>query len=62
LICLIGLCFINISPYKPIRILFPIFIALLVPIRSVLGHVFDKEHLAYLDADEDPDGEGQHWV
>lgn len=62
LICLIVLCFINISPYEPIRILFPIFIALLVPIRALLGHFFSADHLAYLDADEDPDEEDLHWV
>ncbi len=62
LICLLVLCLINISPFEPIRILFPIFIALLVPIRSMLGHFFDEDHLAYLDADEDPDEEGLHWV
>ncbi len=62
LICLLVLCLINISPYEPIRILFPIFIALLVPVRSMLGHFFDEDHLAYLDADEAPDEEGLHWV
>lgn len=62
LVCLVTLCFINVSPYEPIRILFPIFIALLVPIRALLGYFFDKDHLAFLDADEAPDEEGQHWV
>ncbi len=61
-ICLIVLCLINVSPYEPVRILFPIFIALLVPIRSMLGHFFDADHLAFLDADEAPDEEGLHWV
>lgn len=62
LICLVVLCFINISPYKPARILFPVFIALLVPVRFLLGRFFDKDHLAFLDADEAPDEEGLHWV
>ena len=62
LICLVVLCFINISPYKPIRILFPIFIALLVPVRAMLGYFFDKDHLAFLDADEAPEDGGLHWV
>ena len=62
LVCLIVLCVINVSPYEPIRILFPIFIALLVPIRAILGYFFDKDHLAYLDADEAPEEEDQHWV
>jgi mannitol/fructose-specific phosphotransferase system IIA component (Ntr-type) len=62
LICLVVLCYINISPYEPVRILFPIFIAALVPVRFLLGHFFDKDHLAFLDADEAPDEEGLHWV
>jgi hypothetical protein len=62
LVCLVMICFINISPYKPFRILFPVFIALLVPIRTMLGHFFDKDHLAFLDADEAPEDEGLHWV
>ena len=62
LICLIVLCAINLSPYGPIRILFPIFIAFLVPVRALLSRFFDKDHLAYLDADEEPDEEGLHWV
>lgn len=62
LICLIILCLINISPYKPIRLLFPIFIAFLVPIRAILGKFFDQDHLAFLDADEAPEDEGLHWV
>ncbi len=61
-ICLTILCFINVNPYKPIQILFPIFIALLVPVRFMLGRFFDKDHLAFLDADEAPEDEGLHWV
>jgi mannitol/fructose-specific phosphotransferase system IIA component (Ntr-type) len=62
LICLVVLCFINISSYKLLSISFPIFIALLVPIRAMLGYFFDKDHLAFLDADEAPDEEGLHWL
>ncbi len=62
LVCLVILCVINVSPYKPVAILFPIFIALLVPVRAVLGYFFDKDHLAFLDADEAPEDEGLHWV
>ncbi|MEM1070885.1 MAG: HCO3- transporter, partial [Planctomycetota bacterium] len=61
-VCLVILCVINISPYKPISIMFPIFIALLVPVRAVLGRFFDSDHLAFLDADEEPDEEELHWV
>ena len=62
LICLIVLCAVNLSPYGPVRILFPIFIAFLVPIRGLLSRFMDKDQLAYLDADEEPDDEGLHWV
>lgn len=61
-VCLVILCVINVSPYEPVRILFPIFIALLVPVRALLGHFIDKDHLAFLDADEAPDEEKSHWV
>lgn len=62
LVCLILLCIINVNPYKPIQILFPIFIALLVPVRFLLGRFFEADHLAFLDADEAPEDEGLHWV
>lgn len=62
LICLIVLCAVNLSPFNPIKILFPIFIAFLVPVRALLSRFIDKDHLAYLDADEEPDDEGLHWV
>lgn len=62
LVCLIVLCAINLSPYDPIRILFPIFIAMLVPVRAIMNRFFDADHLAYLDADEEPEEEGLHWV
>jgi mannitol/fructose-specific phosphotransferase system IIA component (Ntr-type) len=62
LICLVVLCMVNISPNESIRILFPIFIALLVPVRAMMGHFFDQDHLAFLDADEAPEEEDSHWV
>ena len=62
LICLIVLCVVNLSPSNPVKIMFPIFIAFLVPVRALLGRFIDKDHLAYLDADEEPDDEGLHWV
>jgi hypothetical protein len=61
-VCLVVLCVVNLAPYEPVRILFPIFIALLVPIRAMLGHFIDKDHLAFLDADEEAEEEGLHWV
>ena len=62
LICLAVLCFLNVSDSELLRIVFPVFIALLVPFRAILGRFFDDKHLAFLDADEEPGTEGSHWV
>jgi len=43
-------------------ILFPIFIALLVPVRLAAGYYFSAEHLAALDAEEEPEEEATHWA
>ncbi len=43
-------------------ILFPLFIAALVPIRLALGRVFSPEQLAALDADEEPEEEETHYA
>lgn len=43
-------------------ILFPLFIALLVPVRLVAGRFFSQKHLAALDADEDPEEEVTSWT
>jgi len=40
-----------------IGILFPLFIALLVPVRMLMGRYFNHEHLALLDAEEHPEEE-----
>ncbi|MDM4018899.1 PTS sugar transporter subunit IIA [Roseiconus lacunae] len=60
-VCLAVLCVVNVFPSQPVRILFPIFIALLVPVRALLSRFFDSDHLAHLDADEAPDEEELHW-
>ncbi|TWU50780.1 PTS system fructose-specific EIIABC component [Rubripirellula tenax] len=62
LVCLVVLCIINVTPYGPIQILFPVFIALLVPVRAMLDRFFNSDHLAFLDADEAPEEESTHWV
>lgn len=41
--------------------LFPLFIAALVPIRFGLGGLFDRDHLEVLDAEEDPAEESESW-
>lgn len=61
-LCLLVLCYLNVVDNEKIRILFPVFIALLVPVRFALNRFFSPQHLSYLDADEDPDEEGTHWV
>lgn len=61
-VCLAVLCVINVFPSQPVRILFPVFVALLVPVRFVLGRFFDRDHLEFLDADEEPESEELHWV
>jgi hypothetical protein len=38
-------------------VLFPLCIALLVPIRRGLGRIFSQKDLAFLDADENPEEE-----
>ncbi len=52
--CLAGLWLVEAGP---LGILFPLFIALLVPIRLLAGRFFAPEHLAALDAEEIPEEE-----
>ena len=51
---LAGLWVIKVSP---IGIAFPLFLALLVPLRLYLGRFFDDHHLRFLDSHEAPDEE-----
>ncbi len=43
-------------------LLFPLVIAVLVPIRLLAGRFFEKEHLSALDSEADPEEEETHWV
>ena len=61
LVCLVVLCGITLSPNASLRLSFPLFIALLVPVRLLIGRVFKDTHLAALDADETPQEEETHW-
>ena len=45
-----------------VGILFPVFIAMLVPIRLLAARFFTTEHLAALDAEEEPEEEETHWA
>lgn len=59
LVCLVLLWGVKASV---IGILFPLFIALLVPLRYFLNRFFDPQHLLALDADEIPEEEADHWT
>lgn len=56
---LITLWVVKISPFG---ILFPLFIALLVPLRFKMNLIFKKEHLFHLDSEEEPEEEELQWV
>jgi len=61
LVCLITLCAVTLSPNQSLRLSFPLFIALLVPVRLLVGRIFQDEHLTALDAEETPHEEETHW-
>ena len=58
LVCLGILMIVKVSA---VGILFPLFIALLVPVRLLLNRFFTEEHLRALDADEIPEDEEDQW-
>lgn len=58
LVCLGVLWFVKASAFG---ILFPLFIALLVPVRFVLGRFFEPEYIAALDSEENPEEEEETW-
>lgn len=58
LLCLVVLWVVKVSPWG---ILFPLFIAILVPIRFGLDRLFDPKHVAILDAEEGPEEEEETW-
>lgn len=62
LACLTVLCLINLSDKEYLKILFPLFIALLVPVRILLNKFFQRDHLIALDADEEPKEEEMQWA
>ena len=43
-------------------IVFPLFIAILVPVRFIAGRFFAPEYLVALDAEEEPEEEETHWA
>lgn len=60
LACLVVLWLVKTGP-PLVAILFPLFIALLVPVRLAANRLFAPEHLAALDAEEGPEGEETDW-
>jgi hypothetical protein len=60
LACLVVLWMVKTGP-PAVAILFPLFIALLVPVRLVANRLFAPEHLAALDAEEEPEQEETDW-
>ena len=59
--CLAMLCLVTFSPFELVRLSFPVFIALLVPVRFLASRMFEGKHLASLDAEETPHEEETHW-
>jgi mannitol/fructose-specific phosphotransferase system IIA component (Ntr-type) len=62
LLQLLGLTALWVVKVSPLAILFPLFIALGVPIRMLVGRVFAVEHVAALDAEETIEVEEAQWV
>jgi hypothetical protein len=61
LTCLSVLCAVTLSPFESLRLSFPLFIALLVPVRFLANRMFDPEHLESLDAEGTPHEDETHW-
>ncbi len=59
LACLVVLWVVKTSAWA---IVFPLFIALNVPVRLLLNRFFSAEHLEALDAEEEPEDEATHWT
>ncbi|MBN1853814.1 MAG: PTS sugar transporter subunit IIA [Pirellulales bacterium] len=57
-LCLLG----AIELHPMLGILFPLFLVLLVPFRHALARFFKEEHLAALDAEEEPEEEAERFL
>jgi hypothetical protein len=62
LLQLAGLAVLWAVKVSSLAILFPLFIAAGVPIRFLAGRLFAPEHLAALDAEEEPEEEETHYA
>ncbi|MFT7618248.1 MAG: mannitol/fructose-specific phosphotransferase system IIA component (Ntr-type) [Planctomycetota bacterium] len=61
LIQAIGLTVLWVVKVSAWGMLFPLFLALLVPLRLILPRFFDQQHIEILDAEEHPDEEMDTW-
>jgi hypothetical protein len=61
LVQLIGLIILWVVKVSPAGILFPLFIAILVPLRSQLTKFFTQDQLDFLDSEEEAGDEEDHW-
>lgn len=59
---LVALAVLWIVKTSALGLLFPLFIAGLVPIRFLAGRFFAPEHLAALDSEEEPEEEETNWA
>ena len=62
LVCLAVLAAVSLSPFPVLRIVFPVLIACLVPVRLLADRLFLPEHVAALDVAEEPEEERTHWT
>ena len=62
LLCLAALAAVSLSPYPTLRIVFPVLIAALVPVRLWADQLFPPEYVAILDVAEEPEEERTHWT
>ena len=62
LVCLAVLAAVSLSPFPGLRIVFPLLIAGLVPVRLLADRLLPPEHVAVLDVAEEPEEERTHWT
>lgn len=62
LVALAGLFYTVAFAPQGLRLLFPLFIVLLVPLRRLLDRAFAPAHLLALDGPSTPDDEVEHWA
>jgi mannitol/fructose-specific phosphotransferase system IIA component (Ntr-type) len=61
LVAVTGLFWVVAFAPPALRLAFPLFIVLLVPLRMVMNRIFEEPHLLALDGPSDPHDEEEHW-